>query len=92
MTLRQSIITVLALAAALGVIGATIGASIGLLLPDFYRTVFRVPAGADINMVALGTGLGLTQGLTFGIVVGVVIVIVAAWREVRLAQCKSPPP
>lgn len=92
MTLRRSLLAIVGIGLVLGIIGALIGAAIGLLIPDFYRTVFRIAPGEGINLVSLGTGLGLTQGISFGIGVGLVVVIVCAWREVRLAQCGSKTP
>ena len=64
------------------------GYILGVMAPDYYRTVFAVPPDAPFNPVQVGLGLGLTQGATAGLLVGVVIVVTVAWSNSRIEQLK----
>ena len=68
--------------------GALVGYILGVMAPDYYRTVFAVPPGAHFNPVQVGLGLGLIQGAIAGLLVGVVIVVTVAWSHSRIEQLK----
>ncbi len=69
---------------AFGVMGTLAGYLLGVIAPDYYRTVFRIPPDMSINLVQAGMGLGATQGVAIGLVVGLVIVVTVAWYNSRM--------
>lgn len=67
-------------------VGAGIGMALGIAVPDYYRTVFRIPPDVALNPIHTGLGLGFAQGFGAGLVVGLVIVVTVAWYKVRMAS------
>ncbi|QDU38328.1 hypothetical protein Mal4_26550 [Maioricimonas rarisocia] len=67
-------------------VGGVAGYAIGKMLPDYYRTVFRIPPGVSIDPAQAGLGLGLTQGAAAGLLCGLVIVVTVAWYNVRTGE------
>jgi hypothetical protein len=82
-TLRGFLIT-LASGVAFAVLGGLGGYLLGIFVPDYYRTVFRIPPAVEINPVHAGIGLGVTQGLAAGLFIGLVIVDTVAWFNARV--------
>ena len=68
--------------------GALVGYMLGVMAPDYYRTVFAIPPHAHVNPVQVGLGLGLIQGAIAGLLVGMVIVVTVAWSHTRIEQLK----
>jgi len=66
-----------------GCFGALAGYLLGLVAPDYYYTMFRIPPTASLNVSQIGLGLGATQGLAAGLIVGLVIVLTVAWYHSR---------
>ena len=67
-------------------LGALAGYVLGVMAPDYYRTVFDIQQNSVFSPVQLGLGLGLIQGATAGLLVGVVIVVTVAWYDSRIEQ------
>ena len=63
--------------------GCSVGGLLGVLLPDYYRTVFRFSA-PNSEVWKIGAGLGLTQGLVAGIAIGCVVLLSTAWYKSRM--------
>ena len=87
--LRGFAITVLS-GIVFGVIGALLGCGLGYFAPDYYRLVFEVPPGMELNPFQVGLGLGLTQGLAAGLGIGLTIVLIVAASEWRKNANKMP--
>lgn len=81
--LRKGFITVFVSSVFFGVLGCVVGGMIGFLLPEYYRTVFRIDIHTS-EVWKLGAGLGLTQGLVAGIAVGCVVLLSTAWYKSRM--------
>ena len=64
-------------------LGGLLGALLGLLAPDYYRSVFPGLDGPTFNPVAMGLVLGATQGLGGGLVVGFIILLAYIWYLTR---------
>jgi hypothetical protein len=69
-----------------GLLGGLLGWVIGAVAPDYYHTVFHIPAGSEVNTAALGFGLGVTQGAGTGLVAGLILVAVVAWYNSRMTK------
>ena len=67
-----------------GCAGAAIGGALGLLAPDYYRSLFRM--SPQNSAVEVGIGQGLTQGLAIGIVIALVVIVSAAWYKSRITS------
>jgi hypothetical protein len=63
--------------------GGVIGYAIAVILPGYYRGVFRNSREPWFDPVDVGVGLGLSQGLFFGLVLGAVVVLAVAWYNSR---------
>lgn len=92
MTVLRGFTITLASSVAFAFFGAVAGYMLGSVAPDYYRTVFRIPSDASIDMAQAGLGLGLTQGFGAGLIVGLVIVVTVAWYNSRAAIGKSGRP
>jgi hypothetical protein len=86
MTVQRGFLITITSGLAFAVGGALVGYLLGVLAPDYYRTVFGVPPEAPYDPVQVGVGLGLTQGATAGLLVGVVIVVSVALYHSRIDQ------
>ena len=64
-------------------VGAIAGHLIGQHAPDYYRTVFRIPASERPDLKQLGVILGTTQGFVLGAVIGLVITVSVAYCTSR---------
>ena len=67
-------------------LGLLLGATLALLIPDYYRGVFTNGDAASFNPLAVGAGLGTTQGLAGGAAVGVGICAIYFWYRARVAM------
>lgn len=81
--LKKGFLTVIASTVFFGVMGCGVGGLLGVLVPDYYQTVFRFSAPYG-EVWKIGAGLGLTQGLVAGIVVGCVVLLSTAWYKSRM--------
>ena len=68
-----AIITLTSVALAAG--GTLVGCLLGVLVPEYYRTVFDQRGDPTFSPIQVGVGLGFTQGLVAGIVIGCVVVL-----------------
>jgi hypothetical protein len=73
-----------------GLIGATIGYSIGILMPEYFRSIFQRDGDADFSPSAVGMGQGLTQGVLLGSLIGLILVLASWWKEYKLALLYGP--
>ncbi|MEQ9587975.1 MAG: hypothetical protein RJS97_08475 [Parvibaculaceae bacterium] len=87
MTTKTALTTVLTWAVVFACVGCTMGAMIGVVAPDYYRTVFRGGESPDFNPLQIGVGLGVTQGAASGIAISLVVLALLAWRDIR---CRNP--
>ena len=83
MTILRAFAITIASGLAFGIAGALIGFGVGTWLPDFYRTVFRIPREMAVDPAQIGLALGLVNGLLFGVGVGLIIVVVVTWYNAR---------
>lgn len=79
----KALLLPLASALAFCLVGALIGASIGVVAPSYYRAVVRNGDSATFDPLQVGVGLGATQGATAGALLGIVLLAILAWRDVR---------
>jgi len=83
MTVLRGFVITITSGFAFGLVGAGAGYLLGLVAPDYYRTVFRMPPEIAIDPAQAGLGLGVTQGLAAGLIIGLVIVVTIAWYDSR---------
>jgi hypothetical protein len=83
MTIIRGFLIVVTSGIAFAIAGGALGYGLGVFLPDYYRTVLRIPPGMELDPAQAGIGLGLTQGLIVGLVVGSIIVVTVAWYNAR---------
>ena len=83
MTVVRGFIVTIVSGLAFASIGGVLGYAMGTFAPDYYRIVFHIPPGMELDPAQAGLGLGLTQGLAAGLVVGLVIVLAVAWYRSR---------
>lgn len=86
MTVLRGFAITIASMIAFCVVGGAAGYAIGRAIPDYYRTVFRIPPGVSIDPAQAGLGLGLTQGAGAGLICGLVIVVTVAWYNARVSE------
>jgi hypothetical protein len=86
MTAKSALLTVLVFSITFACVGATIGSSIGVLAPDYYRAVIRLRAGQNFNPTHVGIGLGATQGVSAGVATSLAVLAILAWRDIRFAR------
>ena len=84
MTVLRGFAITIASGLGFAVFGGLLGFLIGKFIPDYYRTVFRIPPGVDLDPAQAGLGLGVTQGLIGGLIIGLVIVATVAWYKSRV--------
>jgi hypothetical protein len=89
MTVKTSLVTVLLWGIAFACVGAAIGATIGTLAPEYYRSVFRHGDSPNFNPLQVGIGLGATQGIASGAAISIVVLALLAWRDVRAARATT---
>lgn len=83
MTIVRGFLITIASGLGFGVGGALVGYAIGRWVPDYYKTVLRIPTEEQIDIAQVGLGLGLTQGIGIGLIVGLAIVGAVAWYNSR---------
>ncbi|MEZ6058130.1 MAG: hypothetical protein R3C01_15635 [Planctomycetaceae bacterium] len=83
MTTKTALTTVLTWAVVFACVGSVMGAMIGVVAPDYYRSVFRGGESSDFNPLQVGVGLGVTQGAASGIAISIVVLAILAWRDIR---------
>ena len=84
MTVIRGLAITMASGLCFAVIGTLLGYALGIMVPDYYRMVFRMPPSVELDPIHVGIGLGLTQGLAAGLVIGLVIVVTVAWYDSRM--------
>ena len=70
-------------------VGCLLGLLIGVIVPEYYRTVFRYLDGPGFNPIAFGGVLGAVQGLFGGAGIGFVILLIYAWYLTRAARVET---
>ena len=70
------------------IIGGFIGAGLGFVAPDYYRTVFPSGRSPNFNPLQVGIGLGITQGLAAAVAISLAILAVTVWRGLRSYQAQ----
>ena len=76
MTIPRALKTIVGCTVVGGVIGTTLGYSIGRFLPDAYRSLFEGGHDPNFAPVAVGIDLGLSQGLMLGALVGIAATLI----------------
>ena len=84
MTVVRGFIITMGSGLAFAVIGGLLGYVMGTFAPDYYRIMFHIPPGIELDPKQAGLGLGLTQGFAAGLFIGLVIVVAVAWYRSRL--------
>jgi hypothetical protein len=67
-------------------VGAVVGATIGTVAPEYYRSIFRHGDSPNFNPLQVGIGLGATQGVASGVAISLGVLALLAWRDVRAAR------
>lgn len=83
MTARKALLMVLFWGVTFASVGGVIGATLGTVAPDYYRSVFRDGHAANFNPFQVGIGLGVTQGLACGVAMALGVLALLAWRDHR---------
>jgi len=83
MNIFKALATVIASTAIFGGLGLALGYQLGVLVPGYYRNVFRDGHTPQFDPIDMGIGLGITQGATAGMVIGVLLVLILAWHDTR---------
>ena len=89
MTGKKAFILVAVTATILAFAGILLGVVIGLLVPDYYYSLFLTPPDSSVSAVWLGAQLGMQQGFVLGLIVGLLVVVPIARHRSRTP--KSPP-
>ena len=84
MSVGKALLTVGATTVLGALLGTAVGALIGILAPDYYRSIFYFAQSPNVNIVQLGAGLGLLQGGGLGMCVGLALVAIFCWYRSRL--------
>lgn len=63
MTAKKALVIVVLWGVTFASIGGVIGATLGTVAPDYYRSIFRDGHSPHFNPFQVGLGLGVTQGL-----------------------------
>lgn len=92
MTSKKALGIVLLWGVTFAVVGGLIGAALGLVAPDYYRSLLRDGHSPDFNPLQVGIGLGVTQGLASGIAIGLGVIALLVWREMRAAAAEAKNP
>ncbi len=86
MDMRRMLLIGLAMPLGHGLAGCLLGAGVGLVAPDLYRSLFRVSGSDPFDPVAVGLGVGCVAGFLAGSALGLVGLVLAigpgllAWR------------
>lgn len=86
MTVFRGFVITIASGLAFAIAGGILGYGLGVILPDYYRIVFRIPPQLELDPVQVGLGLGISQGLLAGLLVGLVIVGIVTWYNIQVAH------
>lgn len=86
MTSGTALTTVLLWSVVFACVGSAIGATIGAVAPEYYRSVFRGGHSPEFHSLQVGIGLGASQGVASGIAISIVVLALLAWRDVRSAR------
>lgn len=86
MTVKTALVIVFLWGIAFACVGAAIGAAIGSLAPEYYRSVLRHGDSPNFNPLQVGIGLGATQRIALGVAISVVVLALLAWRDVRATR------
>lgn len=85
---RLLLVTV-ASAAVFALLGGVVGLLIGVMVPEYYTTLFRNPS---INAPLFGCVLGIGQGGALGVLAGLILAALLTWREIRIGRVGFVPP
>ncbi len=85
-TARSALTTVLVWSVTFACVGAMIGAAIGTVAPEYYRSVFRLGDLPNFHPLQIGIGLGATQGVASGVAISLAVLALLAWRDVRITR------
>lgn len=83
MTTKTALTTVLIWGVVFACVGSAIGAMVGAVAPEYYRSVFLGGRSPDFNPLHVGIGLGARQGAASGIAISIVVLALFAWRDLH---------
>jgi putative addiction module component (TIGR02574 family) len=83
MTVARGFLVVILSGFAFALGGGSIGYSLAVVLPGYYRGVFSSGREPWFDPMEVGIGLGAAQGLICGLIVGAVVVLAVAWFNSR---------
>ncbi|MEQ8856728.1 hypothetical protein [Gimesia sp.] len=83
MTAKSALLTVLLSIIGFAVLGICGSLLVNSLLPDYYRSAFRLDANSSIPPAALGMQLGALQGAGLGVVFALGMLALAAMKSPR---------
>lgn len=86
MTPKTALVTVLLWGVIFACVGSAIGAAIGVVAPEYYRSIFRDGHSPEFDPLQVGIGLGATQGVASGAAISIVVLALLAWRDIRSAR------
>ena len=89
MTAKQALGTLLLWGVTFAFIGGLLGATLGTVAPDYYRSVFRDGHSPEFDPFQVGIGLGVTQGLATGVALALGVLALLAWRDLRSGSTEN---
>jgi hypothetical protein len=84
--LVRSAFFVLATGGGGAILGLAVGACLGVLAPDYYRSVFAGGDRPGFDPLSVGVGLGVSQGAFVGVIAGLVLVVAFYWYKLRKSK------
>lgn len=91
LSISKILLLVLLPAALFALVGGLLGAGLGMLAPDYYRSVLAGGQAPGFQPVQAGIGLGVTQGFVGGAVLGAILLAVVIGRQLALEAPQSKP-
>ena len=71
-------------------IGAIIGYATGVLMPEYYQSMFNKSHEPGFDAVAVGLGEGLLRGFMWGTYIGIVLAGLQMWKEYQMFKLGDP--
>jgi hypothetical protein len=90
MTIIKGFAIIIGSAIFFAIAGGVIGYLLAVVIPQYYRDVFRAGQNPNFDPVAVGLGLGITEGAIAGLFVGAIVVVAVTWYNGRKLATPEP--